>query len=89
MSRLTAFSVRPNSETDLTAVVIATALTTLAVIYISRLVFAESKVKIIKSPATTLLPRLSQAEKDALPYPPDAYPGGRDVDSPVRLVSPF
>jgi hypothetical protein len=39
---------------------------------------------IIRGPTATLLPNLSQAEKDTLPYPPDALPGGRDVDSPVR-----
>jgi hypothetical protein len=72
-----------NSSTSSTAVIIiTTALTTLLSITISRLVFKE-KVKIIKSPVETLLPHLSQAEKDALPYPPDAFPGERDVDSPV------
>ena len=43
-----------------------------------------AKEKIIKSPAATLLPKLTPAETEALPYPPDALPGGRDVDSPVR-----
>jgi hypothetical protein len=43
----------------------------------------EKKVKIIKDPATTLLPNLTEAEKAALPYPPDAYPGRRDVDGSV------
>jgi hypothetical protein len=77
-----------NSSTSSTAVIIATtALTTLLSITLSRLVFKEKKVKIVKSPAATLLPHLSQAEKDALPYPPDAFPGGRDVDSPVSHES--
>ena len=35
--------------------------------------------EIIPSP---LEPKLSEAEADALPYAPDAYPGARDVVSP-------
>ncbi len=38
---------------------------------------------VIKSPSATLIPNLTQAEIDALPYPPDALPGARNVDSPV------
>lgn len=34
------------------------------------------------SPRLTLLPQLSEDEVSRLPYPPDALPGGRDVDSP-------
>lgn len=30
---------------------------------------------------TTLLPTLSQAEVAALPYPPDFFPGARDVQT--------
>ncbi|KAE8441898.1 hypothetical protein EG329_004204 [Mollisiaceae sp. DMI_Dod_QoI] len=59
-----------------------TVFSTLAVITISRLKFRRAKVKVIKSPAATLLPKLNSAEKATLPYPPDALPGGRDVDSP-------
>ncbi|CZR62610.1 related to alpha/beta hydrolase family protein [Phialocephala subalpina] len=59
-----------------------TVLTTLAAITVSRFVFREEKVKIIKGPATTLLPKLTDAEKALLPYPPDALPGARDVESP-------
>lgn len=62
-----------------------TVFTTFAVLTISRLAFEGNRVKIIKSPAATLLPRLGSAEKGALPYPPDALPGGRDVPSPVRI----
>ncbi|KAF2086187.1 alpha/beta-hydrolase [Saccharata proteae CBS 121410] len=37
---------------------------------------------IIPSPRTTLLPGLSQSDVQNLPYPPDALPGARDVESP-------
>jgi hypothetical protein len=69
------------------AVIISTVLATFVSIAISRLVFKEKKDKIIKSPVASLLPSLSQVEKDALPYPPDSFPGGRDVDSPVSQVT--
>lgn len=38
---------------------------------------------VVPSPAKTLLPRLSKEELSKLPYPPDALPGARDVDSPL------
>jgi len=83
MSRFPSFS---PPESGSTAIIITTALATIAAVTISRFVFEEKKVKIIKSPVATLLPRLSQAEKDALPYPPDSYPGARDVDSPYGSI---
>ena len=36
----------------------------------------------VDSPTQYLVPRLSTAETADLPYPPDAYPGARDVVSP-------
>lgn len=89
MSRLIdsiSHSFRSSYETSSTSIIVATALTTFVAVRISRFIFMNKKVKIIKSPAATLLPTLSQAEKDALPYPPDCYPGGRAVDSPVLLL---
>jgi len=88
MSRLTAIisnAFQPNSERSTTAIVVTTALATYAAITLPRLFFRKKQVKIFKGPATTLLPKLSLAEKKALPYPPDTYPGGRDVNSPVCL----
>ena len=40
------------------------------------------KQKAIPSPLTTLLPKLSEAQKARLPYPPDFFPGARDVETP-------
>ena len=73
---------------DSTFLVNVCVLTTLAAIIVSRLLFRDGTVKVIKSPAVTLLPKLSAAERGALPYPPDALPGGRDVESPV-CIPPF
>lgn len=46
---------------------------------------ARSKA-VVPSPLTTLLPKLSEAEKKSIPYPPDILPGARDVDSPYGNV---
>ena len=42
----------------------------------------SSSKKPISSPRETILPSLTDADKAGLPYPPDALPGARDVDSP-------
>ncbi|OCL07687.1 alpha/beta-hydrolase [Glonium stellatum] len=42
--------------------------------------------KIILSPKDTALPNLSQEEIKSLPYPPDALPGARNVDSPYGSI---
>ncbi|KUJ10464.1 alpha/beta-hydrolase [Mollisia scopiformis] len=72
-----------------TALVSFSILTTLTAITVSRLIFRGDEVKVIKSPAATLLPKLSLTEIAALPYPPDALPGGRDVESPYGTVRVF
>lgn len=47
----------------------------------------KNRNNVIPSPRTTLLPQLSAAEQDDLPYPPDGLlPGARDVDSPYGSV---
>ncbi len=43
----------------------------------------------IKSPASTLLPNLSEEEIAALPYPPDLLPGSRDVPTPYGNIKVF
>ncbi|MCJ1326140.1 hypothetical protein MMC10_002804 [Thelotrema lepadinum] len=40
------------------------------------------KQKAIPSPLTTLLPKLSESRIALLPYPPDFFPGARDVETP-------
>lgn len=42
----------------------------------------EQDTQVALSPLETLLPKLSEAEAAELPYPPDSYPGARDVVSP-------
>ncbi|KAK3363331.1 alpha/beta-hydrolase [Lasiosphaeria hispida] len=43
----------------------------------------------IPSPTKTLLPKLSEAEIAALPYPPDILPGARDVETPYGSIKVF
>lgn len=38
--------------------------------------------QVVPSPVKSLLPELSPEEAASFPYPPDAYPGVRDVESP-------
>lgn len=38
--------------------------------------------QVVASPIKTILPKLSREEITSFPYPPDAYPGIRDVESP-------
>ena len=51
------------TTTNSRLLVSVTALTTLALVAVTRLAFKGEKVKIIKSPAATFLPRLSSARK--------------------------
>ncbi|RDW74077.1 hypothetical protein BP5796_07519 [Coleophoma crateriformis] len=54
--------------------------TTLAILLISRR--GSKAANTILSPRATQLPSLSKEEQAQLPYPPDAFPGARDVESP-------
>lgn len=38
--------------------------------------------EVLPSPIKSVLPKLSPEEAESYPYPPDAYPGSRDVESP-------
>ncbi|KAF4632706.1 hypothetical protein G7Y89_g5414 [Cudoniella acicularis] len=56
--------------------------TTLAVVTLTRLALSSPPKTIIRGPTDTLLPKLSKEEQAELPYPPDVFPGSRDVVSP-------
>ncbi|KAL1876398.1 hypothetical protein VTK73DRAFT_9337 [Phialemonium thermophilum] len=43
----------------------------------------------ITSPRKAVLQDLSDEEREALPYPPDALPGGRDVETPYGSIHVF
>jgi pimeloyl-ACP methyl ester carboxylesterase len=67
----------------------SSAATTLAAIALARLALYSQPPKVVPSPRKTLLPKLSKAEQDNLPYPPDVFPGARDVNSPVSHVNNY
>lgn len=46
----------------------------------------SNNTRAVPSPRETVLPRLSRNEIDVLPYPPDALPGARDVESPYGHI---
>jgi hypothetical protein len=62
----------------------AGAILTIAVI--SRRISLTRSADVVLSPKDTVLPSLSADEIAALPYPPDAIPGGRDVDTPYGSI---
>lgn len=76
----------PSSHTSL--IVGSTFLTTLALLSLAKSTLSPVPRKIIPSPRDSLLPSLSKEEQEALPYPPDIFPGARDVESPVRDSKP-
>lgn len=72
-----------HSTRNLCILVSSTAATTIALLTIARIALYSPPQKVIPSPRSTLFSRLKDSEKAKLPYPPDAFPGTRDVDSPV------
>ncbi|TAQ84847.1 hypothetical protein B7494_g6839 [Chlorociboria aeruginascens] len=78
------FGPRPTENIHL--IVGSSVATTLAVVAIARLVFRSTPQKIVRSPRYTLLPSLLPYEQHELPYPPDAFPGARDVESPYGSI---
>lgn len=78
----------PPTKRNLSAIVTVSVLSTAVIFNLVRLVFYDKQDKIIKSPTATLLPNLSASEIAVLPYPPDALPGGRNVNSPVSPRPP-
>lgn len=62
--------------------------TTAAVATASLIVLAKATLwprrqRILRSPLKTVIPRASEAELNELVYLPDAFPGARDVETPV------
>ena len=60
--------------------------TTLALIVLVRLAFQTAPAKSIPRPRPAQLSQLSETEQAKLPYPPDVFPGARDVGSPVSVT---
>ena len=84
MMNLLSYSMFPLALATLAALSVATLF--LAVRY-SRLARKPKALReSIPSPRETLIPHLSPAQADALPYPSDLLPGARDVDTPFGTM---
>jgi hypothetical protein len=66
---------------NLPLIITSSVVTTLAIVTLAST--SPPPKKIIPSPRETLLPRLSKEEQGLQAYPPDVFPGARDVSSPV------
>jgi hypothetical protein len=76
------------AEQNSTAVLVgASAVSTFAIVSLTRIFFQGTQQKIIPGPGTTLLPNLICEDVDKLGYPPNALPGGRNVASPVSAAA--
>lgn len=71
---------------DVSVIVGATVATTLAIGLAARVTLHGKQDRIIRSPREALVQNLTDKEKDALPYPPNCLPGGRDVQTPYGSI---
>ncbi|RMD42189.1 hypothetical protein DV735_g2955, partial [Chaetothyriales sp. CBS 134920] len=69
-----------------TELVVATSSAFALGLIVRGLVQSRKKQTIIPSPRVTLLPTLSSEEQAKLPYPPDSFPGARDVATPYGSI---
>ncbi|CAG8971102.1 hypothetical protein HYALB_00010679 [Hymenoscyphus albidus] len=74
----------PSPQTSL--IVVSTVVTTVALLSLARKTLNPTPPKIIVGPRNSLLPDLSKEEQESLPYPPDIFPGARDVESPYGTI---
>lgn len=70
---------------DTSKLLITTALTT-AFLYVLNRIFYPRRPAVLRSPLGTQISRLSPEEKSQLLYPPDYFPGARDVPTPYGDV---
>jgi hypothetical protein len=85
MSTLTQFF--KDSPRNVPLVIGTSVVSTIAVITLAKLTLrSPPKPKLIPSPRETLLPKITKEEQSQLSYPPDLFPGARDVTSPASQV---
>lgn len=65
------------------ALVAVTVTVTVALMWLARATLYPCGQSVIPSPLRTQIPRLLEKEVARLDYGPDAYPGARDVSTPV------
>lgn len=77
-------AVLPSSDTSM--LVITTAVTTASLYAILNRVIHPRRPTVLPSPLSTHISRLSTEEQSQLLYPPDYFPGARDVPTPYGSV---
>lgn len=82
LSRL-AHMLTPDQEAPSTLLTITTTVAvTVSVLALADRLFHPRRPSVLPSPLKTLLPRLTPAQQAELLYPPDYFPGARDVPTP-------
>ena len=65
------------------ALIAVTAVATVAFLWLARVALYPRGQSVIPNPLRTEIPQLSEKEVSRLEYGPNAYPGARDVPTPV------
>lgn len=75
----------PGPQTAVAVTITATAVATATLLLLARSALRPRWGKALPSPLKTTIPRLPSDEVERLVYQPDAFPGARDVDTPVSF----
>ena len=67
------------------ALIAGTAALTVAFLFLASALYYPHRLSIIPNPLRAGIPQLSEKEVSRLEYKPDAYPGARDVTTPVCI----
>lgn len=67
------------------ALIAGTAALTAAFFLLAGALYNPRRLSVIPNPLRTGIPQLSEKEVSRLEYKPDAYPGARDVTTPVCI----
>lgn len=67
------------------AIIGTTVVTTIALFSLARWALDPKRRSVIHGPLKTAVPFMSEKEMEICTYKPDAFPGGRDVATPVSF----
>lgn len=71
------------------ALIVATAALTAVFLLLASALFYPGYESVIPNPLRTRIPQLPEKEVSRLEYKPDAYPGARDVTTPVCIYNRY
>ncbi|KAI1500064.1 Alpha/Beta hydrolase protein [Biscogniauxia marginata] len=88
MESISKYLAAPGEPVNQSTAVIATtaAVSAVALFSLARFALWPRKPRVIRGPLTTSVPRLSEAERAAIPYRTDHFPGARDVETPYGNI---